>query len=132
MVLGLPYPDLRDPELHERLLHADRLGGSPQGIAGHTGSNSAQAGLSLAGREMYSNLCMQAVNQCVGRAIRHVLDYAAVVLVDIRYTTGDSNGNALRAKLPHWVTRRWRDCPDSFGPAMSALAQFFKSLEQRG
>lgn len=130
MVLGLPYPDLRDPELNERLMHADRM----VGVSRRAGCSSASCGvgeegrLGKAGREMYTNLCMQAVNQCVGRAIRHSRDYAAVVLVDVRYTAGDGFGQALRAKLPHWVTRRWRDCPDAFGPAMSALAQFFQSM----
>lgn len=36
------------------------------------------------GREYYSNLCMKAVNQCVGRVIRHRADWAAVLLVDTR------------------------------------------------
>lgn len=130
MVLGLPYPDLRDPELNERLMHADRMGGVSQSTGGSGASCgvSGEGRLGRAGREMYTNLCMQAVNQCVGRAIRHARDYAAVVLVDVRYTAGDSNGQALQAKLPHWVTRRWRDCPDAFGPAMSALAQFFQAM----
>ncbi|KAJ1487924.1 helicase C-terminal domain-containing protein [Baffinella frigidus] len=38
-----------------------------------------------AGQEFYQNMCMKAVNQCVGRAIRHVGDYAAIILVDTRY-----------------------------------------------
>lgn len=126
MVLGLPYPDLRDPELKERLMHTDRL------VAGGAAPGDASSGngvkLGKAGREMYTNLCMQAVNQCVGRAIRHASDYAAVVLVDIRYTAGESGGQTIRSKLPHWVTRRWQDCPDKFAPALQGLAQFFKGM----
>lgn len=32
--------------------------------------------------EYYTNLCMKAVNQSVGRAIRHIGDYATIVLAD--------------------------------------------------
>jgi len=40
-----------------------------------------------AGRAYYENLCMRAVNQSVGRAIRHRGDFAAMLLVDHRYST---------------------------------------------
>ena len=32
----------------------------------------------------YENLCMKAVNQSVGRAIRHKEDYAAIIFLDHR------------------------------------------------
>jgi chromosome transmission fidelity protein 1 len=38
----------------------------------------------LGARVYYEALCMKAVNQCVGRVIRHAGDYAAVVLLDVR------------------------------------------------
>jgi Rad3-related DNA helicase len=39
--------------------------------------------------------CMKTVNQCIGRAIRHVHDHAAVVLLDGRYAQP-----RVRALLP--------------------------------
>ena len=33
---------------------------------------------------------MKAVNQCVGRVIRHRGDFAAIVLADARYATADA------------------------------------------
>ncbi|CAN0285152.1 unnamed protein product, partial [Ectocarpus sp. 8 AP-2014] len=38
-----------------------------------------------AGREYYSSICMRAVNQSIGRSIRHAGDYASILLVDERY-----------------------------------------------
>lgn len=52
------------------------------------------------GREYYSNLCMKAVNQCVGRVIRHRGDWAAVLLVDARQG-GAGRGGGVRSK--GWV-----------------------------
>lgn len=149
VVMGLPYPDLSDPELNERLMHADRrattcvrsTGGSagvsasaPVATSGGGGGVRGMATLGAAGREMYSNMCMQAVNQCVGRAIRHAGDYAAVLLVDVRYTGsqgaagGGTSSHCVVGKLPSWLTRRWTDSPDKFGKAVQALGQFYASM----
>jgi chromosome transmission fidelity protein 1 len=38
------------------------------------------------GNDFYENLCMKTLNQAIGRAIRHVQDYATIVLVDQRFT----------------------------------------------
>jgi chromosome transmission fidelity protein 1 len=35
-------------------------------------------------KQYLENLCMKAVNQSIGRVIRHRGDYAAIVLVDCR------------------------------------------------
>lgn len=42
------------------------------------------------GCEYFEDLCMKAVNQCIGRVIRHRGDWAAVVLADVRWTAGES------------------------------------------
>ncbi|CAA6671599.1 unnamed protein product [Spirodela intermedia] len=73
VMVGLPYPNPSDVELMERVKYIDRLG------------ESAAHATTLEGREYYENLCMKAVNQSVGRAIRHIKDYAAILLVDSRY-----------------------------------------------
>ena len=62
-MVGMPYPNPHDPELLERQRFAV-----------------AQAnGQEQAGRDYYERLCMRAVNQCIGRAIRHKDDYASIV-----------------------------------------------------
>jgi chromosome transmission fidelity protein 1 len=140
VAFGLPYPDLRDVELQERLAHIERTSagagaGTAAGLAPPRqgeGGTGGQGALGPVGREMYANMCMQAVNQCVGRAIRHVRDYAAVVLVDVRYTRADSGCRGVVAKLPGWLTQRWRDYPDGIEPAVGALTTFFASMRAQG
>ena len=48
--------------------------------------------VSTAGREYFEDLCMKAVNQCIGRVIRHKGDWAAILLVDQRWTSDTSAG----------------------------------------
>ncbi len=62
-------------------------------IAAATAASKATA------REYIENVTMRAVNQCIGRAIRHRNDYAAILLVDRRY-----EGDRIRGKLPGWIT----------------------------
>ena len=61
----------------------------------------AKATSQAASRAFYENACMRAVNQSIGRAIRHRDDYACIILLDRRYVTNES----IRAKLPGWIQR---------------------------
>ena len=69
----------------------------------------------LAGQVHYENLCMKAVNQSIGRSIRHSRDYACIVLVDQRYSRP-----SVRNKLPQWISTQLVPC-ESFGPAFSSV-----------
>lgn len=75
------------------------------------------------------------ISLCVsGRAIRHVNDYAAVLLVDTRYTnTSDSKRNFSRptTKLPEWIKARLAST-DNYGELHRMLHQFFKYNKNRG
>ncbi|CAM6100367.1 unnamed protein product [Calypogeia fissa] len=86
------------------------------------------------GQEYYQNLCMKAVNQSIGRAIRRIRDYAAILLVDVRYNNGPSfseggagalveSGHA--SKLLGWIKERFQ-ITDRFGEVHKQLPQFFK------
>ncbi|EDS28717.1 fanconi anemia group J protein [Culex quinquefasciatus] len=103
VVVGLPYPNRTSPELAERMRYLDRTLKPP------------------AGNEYYENLCMKAVNQCIGRAVRHIRDYASVVLLDSRYGTSER----IRKKLPVWIADGLQ-CTERYGQAHGSLVKFFK------
>nr|XP_016937000.1 ATP-dependent DNA helicase DDX11 [Drosophila suzukii] len=107
LVVGLPYPNRQSPELQQRMRHLDeRLG---------PGS----------GNEFYENLCIKAVNQCIGRAVRHIRDYACVYLLDERFANA-----RIRRKLPEWISRHIVEAGTGrggFGAVQARTAKFFKS-----
>ena len=71
----------------------------------------------------YDNLCMKAVNQSVGRAIRHKEDYAAIIFLDhrlsicalvdsallvINYVFYRFARSSIISQLPSWISRHLR------------------------
>jgi chromosome transmission fidelity protein 1 len=133
-VVGLPYPNPSSPEWAAKSRHVEdtvhaRLVASGGGGDGDDGSSStldaagARARAKAAARDFYENACMRAVNQSVGRAIRHRGDYAAIVLVDRRYA-----GAGVRAKLSGWVRESVREgCADKgVAEMMGGLSLFFR------
>lgn len=58
---------------------------------------------------------MKAVNQSIGRSIRHSRDYATIFLVDKRYSRGN-----IKMKLPDWISNKLKIC-DNFGSAFAAV-----------
>lgn len=44
---------------------------------------------------------MKVVNQSIGRAIRHINDYAIILLIDDRFKT-----ESISRKLPTWIQKR--------------------------
>lgn len=116
MVVGLPYPDITDPELKEKMSTMDAA--------------AVKNKSSISGQAYYQNLCMRAVNQSVGRAIRHANDYAAIVLADLRYSTDPR----ITSSLPQWLRRGSASVGDtSFGGVTSRLTRFFdgKNVTER-
>ncbi|KAK6320135.1 hypothetical protein J4Q44_G00092420 [Coregonus suidteri] len=66
VMVGLPYPNIKSPELQEKIAYLDKN-------LPHSGGRSP-------GQAVIENLYMKAVNQSIGRAIRHRGDYACIVL----------------------------------------------------
>jgi chromosome transmission fidelity protein 1 len=88
VVVGLPFPNPHSAEWRAKTQYISSKATS----GGQDGKAAA--------RNFYENACMRAVNQCVGRAIRHQKDYAAILMLDRRYS-----GQRIQAKLPQWIRK---------------------------
>ncbi|KAK7381645.1 hypothetical protein VNO80_00191 [Phaseolus coccineus] len=138
VMVGLPYASPSDIELLERIKHIDRfenlkLENSSVSTSYDLYSRHVEGGFDILrscthrGKEYYENLCMKAVNQSIGRAIRHINDYAAILLVDTRYAS-DSSKRSLShpvTKLPEWIKDRLVSSIN-YGEVHRSLHQFFK------
>ncbi|TKC47720.1 hypothetical protein EI555_016410 [Monodon monoceros] len=102
VMVGMPFPSIRSAELQEKMAYLDQtLPRAPGQVP--------------PGKALVENLCMKAVNQSIGRAIRHQKDFASIVLLDQRYARPP-----ILAKLPAWIRDRVQ-VKATFGPAFAAL-----------
>ena len=70
VVIGIPFANLSDERVH---LKKQYLDSKPKGNKG------------LSGSDWYTQDAMRTVNQSLGRVIRHIYDYGAIVVIDCRY-----------------------------------------------
>ncbi|KAF1985456.1 ATP-dependent RNA helicase-like protein chl1 [Aulographum hederae CBS 113979] len=117
-VVGMPFPNPHSAEWKAKIKFiTEKAASSADGVSVQ------QAGKDAA-REYYENVCMRAVNQAIGRAIRHRGDYAAILLLDRRYA-----GERIRAKLPQWIKGSLRE-GGGVGETRDVLRTFFKEKEK--
>lgn len=105
IVAGLPFANVGDVEMNARMEYVARCNADDPSAA----------------RRYYEDLCLKAVNQSIGRAIRHKNDYAALLLVDQRYAT-----ERIASKLPGWIRERTRNA-ETFGVVQQQLGAFFRA-----
>ena len=91
VVVGLPFPNIQSAQWNAKLEYIEQ---ATVARGGSTVDGKA------ASREFYENACMRAVNQSIGRAIRHRNDYATIVMLDRRYNTP-----RIQDKLPGWIKK---------------------------
>jgi len=114
VVVGLPFPNIVSAQWKAKLAYiekttVDRRGSRDDG--------------KMAARDFYENACMRAVNQSIGRAIRHEKDYASIVLLDRRYRTP-----RIQSKLPSWIRQGLvlGNGEESWTSVTGSLADFFR------
>ena len=115
IVVGLPFPNIQSAKWKAKLEYIE------QRTMDHGGSRDEGK---AAGREFYENACMRAVNQSIGRAIRHRNDFASIVLLDQRYRTP-----RIADKLPSWIKQGIveRKTAAEFRDVVESLDEFFKT-----
>ncbi|XXH01043.1 Sterol 3-beta-glucosyltransferase [Hypoxylon texense] len=143
VVVGLPYPNIHSPDWKSRIEYIEsttleRLKKTATATTTTTTTTTspskpkpipnaeAVAAAKQAARDFYENACMRAVNQSIGRAIRHRNDYAAIVLIDRRFGT-----DRIRQKLPGWIRGGLAEGSSSsqnqgLGQMMGKLSGFFR------
>jgi chromosome transmission fidelity protein 1 len=124
IIIGLPFPNIMSAEWKAKIEYIESVTLSRLQLEDpKLGRDESMKKSKEQGREFYENACMRAVNQSVGRAIRHREDYAAILMIDKRF-----GNERIRGKLPRWIQEGL--VPDTgeknFGQLMGNLGVFFR------
>ncbi|EFC43746.1 predicted protein, partial [Naegleria gruberi] len=117
MIVGLPFPPLFDLKVK---LKRDYLDETAKRIT--TENPNAKP---ITGSQWYTQESSRAVNQAIGRIIRHRYDYGAVVLCDERYATQNQRQQLSRWLQPHLKVA------GQFSEVNNALSLFYKNAFQK-
>ncbi|CAN2389924.1 Regulator of telomere elongation helicase 1 [Pristimantis euphronides] len=113
IITGLPFPPRMDPRVILKMQYLDEMRRTPGSAVKY-----------LSGQEWYRQQASRAVNQAIGRVIRHRQDYGAIFLCDHRFCSSDA-----RAQLPSWV-RPYTHVYDNFGHIIRDVSQFFRVAQK--
>ncbi|CAK9222563.1 unnamed protein product [Sphagnum troendelagicum] len=108
IVIGIPFPNVKDIQvtLKKRYNTENRICKNL-----------------LSGDQWYCQQTFRALNQAVGRCIRHRYDYGAILLLDERFK---KQGNI--DYMSKWLRKSIRQC-DNFKDCLRGLETFFKKFE---
>lgn len=113
IITGLPFPPFKDPKivLKKKYLSENR-------------NNKNEM---LSGDDWYFLEASRAVNQAIGRVIRHKNDYGAILLCDCRF-----NNPRQKNQLSGWIQGHLkRNNPNqTFGSMIGEIARFFRNAEK--
>lgn len=110
VMVGLPYPNAYSGEMVAKMKFIETS------VLKNGGTTQAAKEKS---KIYYENLCMRAVNQSVGRSIRHIKDYSTIYLIDKRFQYP-----RIKNKLSGWVKERINNNPN----IMEQTSEFFNRI----
>ncbi|XP_055586273.1 regulator of telomere elongation helicase 1 homolog [Uranotaenia lowii] len=112
IITGLPFPPLKDARVILKKKYLEEV---------RTRENEI-----ISGDEWYSLEASRAVNQAIGRVIRHKNDYGAILLCDSRF-----HNPRQKAQLSSWIQRHLNTAYNpAFGPIVGELSRFFRNAEK--
>lgn len=108
IVTGIPFALRNDPKVRLKREFLD------QQVSQRKGSKA------LTGEEWYSQQASRAVNQAVGRVIRHRHDHGAIIFCDERFTKPSH-----QSQISLWIQPHIK-CYSKFGDVVFTLTRFFR------
>ncbi|KAL5576411.1 hypothetical protein UlMin_018110, partial [Ulmus minor] len=111
IITGMPFATLTDPKVRLKREFLDQQAYTKREVCK---SNT------LTGEDWYSQQASRAVNQAVGRVIRHRHDYGAIIFCDERF----SHQNR-QSQISLWIQPHIK-CYSKFGDVVFSLTRFFR------
>ncbi|TYI78717.1 hypothetical protein E1A91_D06G232700v1 [Gossypium mustelinum] len=112
VITGMPFATRTDPKVRLKREYLDLQAQSPR-----EGCKMIKL---LSGEEWYNQQASRAVNQSVGRVIRHRHDYGAIIFCDERFAQ-----SSRQSQISVWIQPHIK-CYSKFGDAVFTLTRFFR------
>ncbi|EAA06834.5 AGAP000634-PA [Anopheles gambiae str. PEST] len=111
MITGLPFPPMMDARVVLKKQYLD--------------TNRTRENELITGNDWYSLEASRAVNQAIGRVIRHKDDYGAILLCDSRFQNARQ-----QAQLSAWIHSHLRESSavPNFGTVVGEMSRFFRHM----
>ena len=108
---GIPYPNIKDAQVEQKRKYNNLL---------------CRERHLLNGDEWYEIQAYRAVNQALGRCIRHRNDWGAIILVDDRYF---KNPQKYAKGLSKWIRQRYKTYRN-YNEALQSITSFSKEMRE--
>lgn len=114
VLIGIPFPYIGDVVVNRKKAWNDR-----------TRAEKKRSELQ-SGNAWYEMQAFRALNQALGRTLRHRYDYGAILLVDCRFRS-----KRVSSKLPEWTQQALKRTNDSHECIVEGLKQFYSTVQQK-
>ncbi|CAN7938560.1 unnamed protein product [Ixodes hexagonus] len=108
VTIGIPFPNVKDIQVDQKRKYNDQCSKSGRPV--------------MCGNYWYETQAFRALNQALGRCIRHSSDWGALIVVDHRF----SENSRYQKALSKWIRDKFR-CFMRYEEAMSSLKAFMDS-----